>query len=52
MQVLAEVDCILFSLLILSGLSDSRGLVWRSHTSHLYVVEVTLPEKLVSACMK
>ena len=48
MQVLAEVDCILFSLLILSGLNDSRGLVWRSHASHLYIVEVTLPEKTVS----
>ncbi|XP_064403130.1 E3 ubiquitin-protein ligase RNF213-like isoform X2 [Halichondria panicea] len=44
-RVLAEVDCILFSLLILSGLNDSRGLVWRSHASHLYIVEVTLPEK-------
>ena len=48
MQVLAEVDCILFSLLILRGLSDSRGLVWRSHASHLYMVEVTLPEGTVS----
>ncbi|XP_064404373.1 E3 ubiquitin-protein ligase RNF213-like isoform X3 [Halichondria panicea] len=45
-NVIAEVDCILFSLLILSGISDSRGLVWRRHTGHLYMVEVTLPEQI------
>ncbi len=41
-----EVDCILFSLLILRGISDSQGLVWKCHPRQLYMVEVTLPEKV------
>ncbi len=44
LQVLHEVDTILFSLLILSGLTDSQGRVWRCHPTQLYAVEVTLPE--------
>lgn len=47
MQILVEMDCILFSLLILKGLSDSKGHVWRCHPSHLYLVEVTVPENVV-----
>ena len=47
LQVLREVDCLLFSLLILNGLSDSRGHMWRSQSSQLYLVEVTLPENTV-----
>ncbi len=38
---------ILFSLLILHGLTDSQGCVWRCHTSQLYTIEVTLLEKKV-----
>ena len=48
LQVLAKVDTILFSLLILHGLSDSQGHIWRCHPTHLYAVEVTLPENAVS----
>ena len=50
LQVLREVDAILFSLLILSGLTDSKGRVWRCHPSQMYAVEVTLPEIQVCMC--
>lgn len=43
LQILWQVDTILFSLLILRGLSDSQGRVWRCHPNQLYAVEVTLP---------
>lgn len=39
------MDTILFSLLILRGLCDSHGRVWRCHPNQLYVVEVTLPKR-------
>ena len=42
-QILWEVDTILFSLLVLRGLSDSQGRVWRCHPNQLYAIEVTLP---------
>ena len=42
-QVLRSIDDIIFSLLILGGLTDSKGNVWRCHPSQLYVVELTLP---------
>ena len=45
MQILWEVDTILFSLLILRGLCDSQGRVWRCHPDQLYAVEVTLPHR-------
>ena len=44
-QVLWKVDTILFSLLVLQGLSDSQGRVWRCHPTQLYAIEVTLPEQ-------
>ena len=47
LQILSEMDTILFSLLILRGLADSQGRVWRCHPNQLYAVEVTLPEKAV-----
>ena len=50
-QVLHEVDTILFCLLVLRGLSDSQGRVWRCHPSQLYTVEVTLPEQQVGVCV-
>ena len=37
------MDTILFSLLVLRGLSDSQGRVWRCHPNQLYAIEVTLP---------
>ena len=46
-QILSEIDTILFSLLILHGLTDSQGCVWRRHMSQLYAIEVTLLEKNV-----
>ena len=47
LQILSEVDTILFSLLILGGLTDSQGHVWRCHSGQLYAVELTLPENQV-----
>ena len=46
-QILSQVDAILFSLLILHGLTDSQGCVWRRHMSQLYTIEVTLLKKKV-----
>lgn len=43
LQVLWQVDTILFSLLVLRGLCDSQGRMWRCHPNQLYAVEVTLP---------
>ena len=40
------MDTILFSLLILGGLIDSQGKVWRCHPNQLYAIEVTLPNKI------
>ena len=37
------MDTVLFSLLILQGVSDSLGHVWRCHPDQLYVVEATIP---------
>lgn len=37
------MDTILFSLLILRGLFDSQGRVWRCHPSQLYAIEITSP---------
>ena len=46
-QVLRQVDTLLFSLLILRGLCDSHGFVWRCHPSQLCAVEITVPLHLV-----
>ncbi len=43
MQVISQVNTILFNLLVLRGISDSRGKVWRCHPNQLYVVEITMP---------
>ncbi len=43
LQVLHCVDTIIFSLIILRGLTDSHGGIWRCHPSQLYAIEVTLP---------
>ncbi len=32
----------MFSLLILRGISDSQGRIWRCHPDQLYVVEATI----------
>ncbi len=37
------MDTILFSLLILRGLCDSQGRVWRCDPHQYYAIEVTLP---------
>ena len=39
------MDTILFSLLVLRGLCDSQGRVWRCHPNQLYAVEVTKPNR-------
>lgn len=43
--MLQQVDTILFSLLILRGLCDSQGRVWRCHPNQLYAVEITRPNE-------
>ena len=45
LQTLWKVDTILFCLLILRGLGDSQGRVWRCHPTQLYAIEVTLLEQ-------
>ena len=42
-QVLHQVDSLLFSLLVLKGLTDSHGHIWRCLSHDIYVVEVTFP---------
>jgi len=44
LQILKDVDTLLFSLLILRGLIDSQGRVWRCHPNQLYAIEITLPK--------
>ena len=46
--MLRSIDDIVFSLLILGGLTDSRGNVWRRHPSQLYAIELTLPSNKVN----
>ena len=41
MQVLDNVDALLFSMLVLKGLVDSSGKVWRCFPQQLYLVEAT-----------
>ena len=41
MQVLSDVDTLLFSLLILKSLTDSRGQIWHCLPLQYYVIEVT-----------
>ena len=43
LQVNSQVSAILFNLLVLRGISDSHGNVWRCHPNQLYVVEITIP---------
>ena len=40
-QVMNDAVNPLFCLLILEGLADSQGRVWRRHPSQLYCIEVT-----------
>ena len=47
LEVLKSIDDILFSVLILGGLSDASGRTWRCHPSQLYALEVTVPEREV-----
>ena len=42
-QAFEEIDCILFSLLILGHISGSNGYVWHCHPDQFYVVEVIIP---------
>lgn len=49
-KVLAQVDTLLFKLLVLRGLSDSIGRVWRCYQSQIYLVEITL-ENSAEVCM-
>ena len=53
-QVLWQVDSILFCLLVLQGVCDSQGNVWRCHPAHLYMIESTIPKvrthRQIQAC--
>ncbi|XP_019854153.1 PREDICTED: E3 ubiquitin-protein ligase RNF213-like [Amphimedon queenslandica] len=44
-QVLHSIDDILFSIIILQGLSDSRGQIWRCRSTHFYAIEMTIPSE-------
>ena len=46
-QVLHQSNSILFSLLVLRGLTDVLGNTWRCDEKDVYVVEVTVPEQEV-----
>lgn len=48
LQIFSEVGNILFSLVILKGITDSQGKIWRAHPSQLLAVEVTIPAVQVS----
>ena len=41
LQVLSDVDTLLFSLLILKSLTDSKGQIWHCLPLQYYVIEVT-----------
>ena len=41
LQVLSDIDTLLFSLLILKSLTDSKGQIWHCLPLQYYVVEVT-----------
>ena len=45
------MDTILFSLLILRGMSDSHGRMWRCHPAQLYAIEVSVPDSKVYMCV-
>ena len=47
-QILHKVDTILFSVLILRGLIDSHGHVWRCHPAEMYIVEATVQAEKVN----
>ena len=40
-QVIPDIDTLLFNLLILGELTDSRGRVWRRKPHDLYILEIT-----------
>ena len=41
--MISQVSTIIFNLLVLGGIRNSQGKVWRCHPDQLYVVEVSLP---------
>jgi len=41
LQILSKVETVLFSLVILGGLCDSKGRMWRCHERQMYAIEVT-----------
>ena len=43
-----KVDTILFNMLILGGLCDSQGRVWRRNPSDICAVEITLLDEVHS----
>ena len=43
-QVVNDIGSILFSMMVLRGLQDSEGNIWRCKLKNLYLIEVTVPE--------
>ena len=43
-QVVNNIGSILFSMMILCGLQDSEGNIWRCKLKNLYLIEVTVPD--------
>ena len=43
-QIVNDIGTILFSMMILRGLQDSEGNIWRCRLKNLYLIEVTVPD--------
>ena len=43
-QVVNDIGSILFSMMVLRGVQDSEGNIWRCKLKNLYLIEVTVPE--------
>ena len=47
-QVLEQIDWFLFKVLILGGLADNFGNIWKKSVSQICIVECTLPKLDIS----
>ena len=43
-QVVNDIGSILFSMMVLRGVQDSEGNIWRCKLKNLYLIEVTVPD--------
>ena len=52
MQMIRVVDCFLFSIFVLGCFTDQRGKLWRRTHNHLYMIELTRPQKEKNATQR